>query len=499
MPTIESATTAPPGAATGQPNRRAVLLAMCACVLVAQSLVAAINLAIPRLSASGLHPSPAQLLWIVDSYVIVFAGLLIPAGALGDRCGRKGTLLTGLALFTGGAALCALAPSVPLLLAGRGISGAGAALVMPSTMALLLQVTPAERRPSAVAGWSAMVGVGGILGNAGGALILQHLPWQGLFWAYVPLGAALLGWCARVAPRAARGAAALDVPGSVLLMTGMFALLYGIIEGPGHGWGSGPVLGAFALALVLFAGFTGYGLRTAHPVLDPRLFRLRAVRAGAVGIAAAFFGMFALFYVNAQFLQYVKGYSTLRTGFAILPVAVGMMVVTQRSIGWARRIGGRTTVVAGLLLVAAGLLALSTADAGTPYPLYAVYLLVMAAGCGMAMPSLSHTVVTALPPAKAGVGAGLNAAARELGAALGVAVIGTVLSVRFTDRLPHAPEGASPQRVLADAGPGGARTEVLTAFTDGVTSGYRIAAALVLVLALLVGVGLRGEAPRGGR
>ncbi|WP_431041207.1 MFS transporter [Streptomyces sp. P1-3] len=498
-----STSTAGAAARSATPGgHRAVLLAMCACVLVAQSLVAAINLAIPQLSASDLRPSSAQLLWIVDTYVIVFAGLLIPAGALGDRFGRKGALLTGLALFTGGTALCAAAPSVPLLLAGRGVSGAGAALMMPATMSLLLQVTAPERRAAAVASWSAAVGVGGILGNTGGALILEYLPWQGLFWAYVPLGALLLVWTARVAPRAPRGSAALDVPGSALLVLGLFALLYGIIEGPGRGWGSAPVLGAFGLAAAVLALFVRHGLRAAHPVLDPRLFRLPAVRAGVVGIAATFFGMFALFFVNAQFLQYVKGFSALRAGLGVLPVAIGMMVVTRRSVGWARRIGVRATVTAGLLLVAAGLAALSTADAGTPYPLYAGYLLVMAVGCGMAMPSLSHAVVTALPQAKAGVGSGLNAAARELGAALGVAVIGTALTVRFDAGVPDGPadRADSASHVLAEAdrlGPE-VHARVVSAYTDAVAVGYRFAAAALLVLGLAVAFGLRrtGRAPR---
>ncbi|TVL93214.1 MFS transporter [Streptomyces sp. SAJ15] len=495
-----SAKAPPRSAASGR--HRAVLIAMCACVLVAQSLVAAINLAIPQLSASDLRPSPSQLLWIVDTYVIVFAGLLIPAGALGDRLGRKGVLLAGLSLFTGGAALCALATTVPLLLAGRGVSGAGAALMMPATMSLLLQVTAPERRAAAIAGWSSALAVGGILGNTGGALIIEYLPWQGLFWAYVPLGAALLLWAARVAPRAPRGTANLDAPGSALLILGLFALLYGIIEAPGHGWGSTPVLGAFGLAALLLALFTWHGLRAAQPVLDPRVFRLPAVRAGALGIAAAFFGMFALFYVNAQFLQYVKGFSALQAGIGVLPAAVGMMLVTQRSIGWARRLGTRPTVVTGLLLLAAGLTAMSTADSGTPYPLYAAYMLITATGCGMTMPSLSHSVITALPQTKAGVGSGLNAAARELGAALGIAVIGTALSIRFSDRLPAAlgdnSDSAAQALAAASRLGDGVRREVVSAYTDAVGVGYRIAAVVLVVLATVVAAWLRPPATEAG-
>ncbi|WP_432000248.1 MFS transporter [Streptomyces sioyaensis] len=463
---------APAGARAG---RRSVTAAMCACVLVAQSLVAAMNLAVPKITASGLHPSPAQMLWIVDIYVLVFAGLLIPAGALGDRFGRKGILLTGLGVFGAGALLCALATELPVLLAGRAVAGAGAALLVPATMSVLLHASPPDRRAGAVAAWSTAIGAGGLAGNAGGGLIVQHLPWQGLFWVYVPLALGLLCWVSTAAPRVPRQTAALDLPGSALLVLGAAALLFGVIEGPGRGWFSAPVTGAFALALVVFAVFVRHGLRAAHPVLDPRLFRLPRLRAGSVGIAVTFFGMFALFYVNAQFLQYVKGYSPLRTGGAIVPLAVGMMAVTKYGMRWAQRAGEARAVGTGLALIAAGLLLLSTADAGTPYPLYLVFLLVMSAGAGLAMPTLSHAIVASVPARRSGMGSGLQGAARELGAALGIAVVGTVLSVRFA----------------AGTGEGAA---VATAFTDATALGYRIAAGVVLVLGAAVVAGLRSKA-----
>ncbi|KUL35220.1 MFS transporter [Streptomyces sp. NRRL F-4489] len=452
---------------------------MCACVLVAQSLVAAMNLAIPKIAASGLHPSPAQLLWIVDSYVLVFAGLLIPAGALGDRYGRKGTLLAGLAVFGAGALLSAVAPNLPVLLAGRALSGAGAALLVPATMSVLLYAAPPGRRAAAVAAWSTALGVGGMAGNAGGALILQYLPWQGLFWGYVPLALGLLAWVARSAPRVPRQTAALDAAGSALLVLASLALLFGIIEGPGLGWSSAPVIGAFALALALGAVFVRHGLRSAHPVLDPRLFRLPRLRAGSAGIAVTFFGMFALFFVNAQFLQYVKGYSALRTGFAVVPLAFGMMAVTRYGMRLAQRTGEARTAGAGLLLISTGLLLLSTAGAGTPYLVYLAYLLLMSVGAGLAMPTLSHAIVASVPPHQAGVGSGLQGAARELGAALGIAVVGTVLSVRYA----------------AGTGHGVARA---AAFTDAASLGYRIAAGVVLVVGALVVAGLRTRRSAGG-
>ncbi|WP_432141857.1 MFS transporter [Streptomyces sp. bgisy084] len=469
----------PPASAGRLARRRPVTAAMCACVLVAQSLVAAMNLAIPKIAASALHPAPAQLLWIVDTYVLVFAGLLIPAGALGDRVGRKGVLLTGLGVFAAGALLCAPATTLPVLLAGRALSGAGAALLVPATMSVLLHTAPPDRRAGAVAAWSTAVGIGGLAGNAGGALILQFLPWQGLFWAYVPLALAVLVWVATAAPRIPRQTATLDLPGSALLVLGAAALLFGIIEGPGRGWASTTVTGAFALALVVFALFVRHGLRAAHPVLDPRLFRLPRLLAGSLGIAVTFFGMFALFYVNAQFLQYVKAYSPLQTGCAIAPLALGMMAVTKYGLRWVRRVGEARTVGAGLALIAAGLLLLATADARTPYLCYLAFLLVMAAGAGLAMPTLSHAIVASVPAHRAGMGSGLQGAARELGAALGIAVVGTVLSVRFA------------------AGTGHGATTV-TAFADATALGYRIAAGVVLVVGGAVVWGLRAGA-RAGR
>ncbi|MFJ5951110.1 MFS transporter [Streptomyces noursei] len=475
-------TSAPPPPGGPSPRgagRRSVTAAMCAGVLVAQSLVAAMNLAIPKIAASDLHPTPAQLLWVVDTYVLVFAGLLIPAGALGDRFGRKGTLLTGLAVFGTGALLSALAPTLPVLLAGRAVSGAGAALLVPATMSVLLYASPPDRKATAIAAWSTAMGVGGMAGNSGGALILQFLPWQGLFWGYVPLALILFGWVARSAPRVPRQTAALDLPGSALLVVGSFALLFGIIEGPGLGWGSTPVLGSFALALVLLAVFVRHGLRSAHPVLDPRLFRLPRLRAGSAGIAVGFFGMFALFYVNAQFLQYVKGYSPLRTGFALVPMAFGMMVLTRYGMRLARRIGEARTAGAALVLIATGLLLLATSDAGTPYPRYLAYLLVLAAGAGLAMPTLSHAIVASVPAHQAGMGSGLQGAARELGAALGIAVVGTALSVRYATGTAHGSSAA-------------------VAFADAAALGYRIAAVVVLVVGAAVTVGLRARRPTAG-
>ncbi|MBE3008841.1 MFS transporter [Microbispora sp. NEAU-D428] len=475
--TVVSIGAPPPGAGTARPG--AVLAVMSSCVITAVSLVAAVNLAVPKLAAGPLHPSPSQLLWIVDSYVLVFACLLIPAGAAGDRYGRRRVLLAGLTVYAGGCVVAALAPTVPLLVAGRVVTGVGAALIMPATLSLSLQVAPPERRAHTIAVWTAATGAAGIVGNLAGGLVLQYLPWQGLFWVMAPAALALLALAARLAPRAAAANAAgrLDPAGSAMLVLAFAALLTGIIEGPERGWRDAVVLGAFALAVIGFACFVRHALRAAHPVIDPRVFATREVTAGVLGVTVTFFGLFALFFVNAQYLQYAKGFSPLVTGVAVGPLAVGMLVVSRFSPAVVRRHGARPVVAAGTALLVVGLWLLSYADAAMPYPVYAVVLVVMAAGMGLSMPALSMAILNGLPAASAGAGSGLNGAAREVGSALGVAVFGTVLAARMTAYAP----GVS-LRSLAEQG---TDARLVAAFTHASSDGFRVVAVVVAVFAVI--------------
>jgi EmrB/QacA subfamily drug resistance transporter len=467
---------------------------MSACVVVVVAMVAAINLALPKLSASALRPSSTALLWIVDAYILVFGCLLIPAGALGDRFGRKGVLLAGLSTFAAGCLASAAAPTVAVLLAGRVVTGLGAALVMPATLSLLLQVTPPARKPHAIATWTAATGAAGALGNLGGGLVLQWLPWQGLFLVVAPVAVALAVAVARIAPRGERHPADLDLVGAALLTATVLAVLVGIIEGPEAGWTSPLVLGAFGAGIGLFATFVARSLRVANPLLDPRVFAIRRLRTGAFGVGAVFFGLFALFFVNAQYLQYAKGFSPLVTGVAILPLPLGMVVVSRRSVALATRFGTRAVVTAGMVLVAVGLAGLSFATAGTPYLPYALALVAIAAGMGLSVPSLSTGIMASLPPQRAGMGSGLNSASREIGAALGIAVVGTVMASRFARALPRALDGAgSTSQALRQAHGLGAAVyaDAVHAFTDAMAAGYRVIAAVVLVGAVVVSRQLR--------
>lgn len=482
-----------PPAPTRPSLERSMTVLMSACVVVVVAMVAGINIALPELAGSDLHPSSTGLLWIVDAYILTFGCFLIPAGALADRLGRKGVLLAGLGTFTVGCLASAAAPTVALLLAARAVTGVGAALVMPATLSLLLQVTPLERKPRAIATWSAATGAAGALGNLGGGLILQWLSWQGLFLVVGPLAAVLAVLVARTAPRGERRPAALDPAGAALASGSVFLLLLAIIEGPSRGWTSTFVAGAAVGAVVLGSAFVRHGLRSSSPMLDPRVLTIARLRTGAIGIAAVFFGLFALFFVNAQYLQYAKGFSALTTGVAILPLPIGMILVSRRSIALADRAGVRTVVVGGLVALAAGLAALSFVDATTPYFPYALALLLVAAGMGFSVPSLSSGIVSSLPAEQAGVGSGINSAVREIGAALGVATVGTILASSLRRGLPAAVDReASAFEVISEARRLGSaiESETVRAFTDAMSAGLRVVALVVLVGAVASARGL---------
>jgi EmrB/QacA subfamily drug resistance transporter len=443
-------------------SQRGLLAVMCACVVLVVGMVASVNLAVPMLAASTLHPSASALVWIVDTYVIFFACLVIPGGAAGDRFGRKGVLIAALALFAVGALLSATAPNLAILLVSRAITGVGAAAVLPNTLAVLLHAVPAERANAAIATWAAMTGIGGVVGNVGGGAVLSTGSWRWLFAAAAPIAlalAALVGLHTPVSPRHDRR---LDLLGTVLLVGASVALLLGIVQGPEAGWGSAVVIAGFVGAAVLFVVWALVELKVAHPLLDPRLFRVAGLRSACLGMTAIFFGMFALFYVNASFLQYGKGFSVLHTGLGILPLTVPIILGARHVGRLSQRIGLDATVALAFVFVGCGLLGLSTSDPRTPYAGYAAWLVVVGIGVTLALPTLSAAISRSLPPAQAGVGAGLQATTREFGSALGVAVIGTVLNARSHGH------------------------DVAAEFVSGMDFGLRVIGVTVLVLGALV-------------
>ena len=460
-----------------------VLACTSVCTVLVIGFVASINLAVPMLAASSLHPSSGQLLWIVDAYVALFACLVIPAGAAGDRYGRKGTLLCGLVLFAAGATVSAAANDVVVMLLGRAVTGVGAACVLPNSLALLIHATPAARRTQAIATWAAISSIGGVIGNVGGGALLATGSWRWLFAAVVPIALACAAWVARAAPRTDRHSHDLDPVAAVLLTLATLALLMGIIEAPERGWGDVVVLGGFGTSVVLFGAWAVVELRSRRPLLNPRLFGIPVLRAASVGMLVMFLGSYGLFYLNASLLQYGRGYTPLQAGLGIIPLTVSLPIAGRYVPALVNRIGVAATLAAAFVVTSIGLFGLA-ATVDDPYPLYAFWLLVFGTGLALGVPCLTAEITTALPHEEAGVGAGLQSTTRELGSALGVAVIGTIANSYFLERLPrHLPHTVVD--ALAVVGSGQHRA-VIDAFTSSSATALRIAGLIVLVTGVLV-------------
>ncbi|GAA4543677.1 MFS transporter [Amycolatopsis samaneae] len=460
-----------------------VLACVSACTVLVISLVAAINLAVPMIAASELRPDSAELLWIVDAYIVVFACLVIPGGAAGDRFGRKGMLLTGLVTFAVGAAVSAVSVTVPVMLIGRVLTGLGAALVLPNGLAVLVHATAPERRGRALALWAAVTGVAGIVGNIGGGALMSVGSWRSLFVAIVPIALLCGLWVLLAAPRSGRHSRSLDPAGTALFVAAIVALLVGIIEGPARGWGSAVVLIAFAFSVVLGVLWVVVELRVAHPLLDPRLFRIPLLRSAALGMLVMFFGNFGLFYLNASILQYGRGYSVLQAGLGVFPLTLPVMFGSRYVPELAKRIGVPATLSAAFLATGAGLFGLSTATE-QPYPVYAIWLVVIGVGITLGLPCLTAEITAALPAEQAGVAGGLQSATRELGSALGVAVVGTALTASFTHGLPASVRAHDPvPRTIAEAltAAPAQHAEIVGAFASGAGTALRVASIVTLV------------------
>jgi DHA2 family multidrug resistance protein-like MFS transporter len=412
-------------------RRWAILGVLTLSLVMVVTAVSSLNVAIPSIR-DALDATGTELQWIVDAYALVFAGVLLPAGALGDRFGRKGALQAGLVVFALAALAASLADSAGQLIALRAVLGIGAAFIMPATLSIVVNAFPGHERPRAIAIWAGFAGVGGALGPISSGLLLEHFWWGSVFFLNVVLGVLLLAGSALIVPRSKAPAGhPLDPLGSLLSMVGLAALVFGVIEGPERGWTDALTLGGFAVAIVTIGAFIAWELRTRHPMLDPRLFRYPGFSAGALAITFSFFSMFGLFFLLTQYLQYVKGFSALQAGLSVLPNAVMLMVIAPRSPRLVHRFGVKRVLLAGFLLSAAGFTILAFATPDTPYPMIAIALLCTGAGMAALMPPASQHVIASLPLHQAGVGSAVNDVTREVGGALGIAVIGSVAATVY--------------------------------------------------------------------
>jgi EmrB/QacA subfamily drug resistance transporter len=491
--------TAGGGGTHGGPSIRhgAVLIAVCVALAAVVAAMSSLNVALPDI-ARDTRAGQTQLAWIIDAYSLIFASLLLPAGALGDRYGRRRTLILGLVVFGAGSAVAMTTSGPTELIVLRGILGFGAALVMPATLSTITGTIPAEQRTRAVSTWAAVAGGSAIIGVLCAGLLLEVWNWRSVFGLNVVLAAIALGLALAFVPEsAADDAHRLDVRGALIAAIGTVVMVYSVIEAPTAGWGSARTLLGIASGVALLASFILIELRTTAPLLDPRIFRHRTLAAGSLSILVQFFAFFGFIFIMLQYLQLVRGDSALMSAVGMLPMAVGMMPLARLSPKLVQQLGTRAVCCTGLMLVAVGLTTLSLLNSGSPYWLVAAGLLPLGAGMGAAMTPATSAITGALPAAQQGVGSALNDLSRELGGAVGIAVLGSVLTATYRNHLMLGGEpagvvdAARDSYALAVHTGGPVLASATNAFTHGVHTALLTAAGTVTAAAAAVALLMR--------
>lgn len=406
------------------------LAVLCLSLVLIVAGNASLNVALPDIQ-ERLGSTPSGLQWIVDIYALVFAGLLLPAGALADRFGRKTALQGGLVVFALAAFAASFGTETWHLLAARAVMGIGAAFIMPGTLSILSNLfrDPAEKR-KAISLWAGFAGLGGALGTVLSGLLLERFTWAATFLINAPIAIIALVAGLKLLPNSSDPREArLDPRGALLSMAGLAVLLFAVIEAPNHGWLSPETLVLFGLAVVLLVTFVWWELRCDHPMLDVRLFQNRSFAIGSSTITLQYMAMFGLYFALAQYLQLAHGYTALATAFIGLPIGIFAMIgapVSARTVG---RYGPRRVVGSGLLVSAAGLLVLALTASPTASVLVIIAgFSLVGLGNGQTTAPSTTLIMGSVPRAKSGVGSAVNDLSRELGGALGVAVLGSVIS-----------------------------------------------------------------------
>jgi EmrB/QacA subfamily drug resistance transporter len=418
-----------------------------------------LNVALPSIE-SDLGASASQMQWIVDSYTLVFAGLLLTAGSLGDRFGRRRSLITGLSIFGLASIWSALAPDASSLIASRALMGVGGAFVMPATLSIITNVFPAEERAKAISVWAAVAGLGIAIGPIAGGWLIEHFSWSSVFYVNVPVIALALAGQLVVPESRDPEESRLDPFGALLSMAGLTTLVWGVIEAPSRGWTDGLVLGDLALAGALLAAFAAWELRFPSPMLDIRLFRIRAFSGASVAMSLVFFSLLGTIFMLTQYLQLVLDYDALGAGLRTAPIAVGLIVGAPLSTKLVGRFGARAVVTTGMLIVSSGLLVLSTAGAGSGYGIVAAAIVIMGFGMGTTMAPATESIMSSLPLAHAGVGSAMNDTTRMVGGSLGVAILGSVLNSSYASSMEPATQGLPQSAADAAGGSIGGATAV---------------------------------------
>jgi EmrB/QacA subfamily drug resistance transporter len=461
-----------------------------------------LNVALPTIREK-LDASSSQLQWIVDSYLLVFAGLLLAAGSLGDRFGRKRTLFVGLGIFGAGSLLAAISSGSTELIASRALMGVGAAAIMPTTLSIITNIFPKHERPKAIAVWAAVAGMGIAIGPISGGWLIEHFAWSSIFLVNLPVVVGCLIAGAVLIPESHDPESPrLDLPGIGLSVSGLTAIVWGLIEASERGWTSTTILAAFAAGAAILGALVAWELRAKQPILDVTMFRNLRFSAASISITFVFFALMGVMYFLTTYLQSVMGYSALQAGVRMLPIAIGLILASRLSVALTARLGTKLVVAGGLTVVAFALGAFTSVDVTTEY-YWRVFgaLSLMGVGMGLAMAPATDAIMGSLPKAKAGIGSAMNDVVREVGGTLGVAVLGSVVSTTYatgidgaTSALPHgAAEAASDSvagahEVAAHMGEGAGAKLIAVAdqsFIDAITTAASIAAGVAVLGALL--------------
>lgn len=492
------------------PKRLRLILAVVSLALMmVVSAVSGLNVALPEL-ARDTQATQTELQWIVDAYTVTFAGLLFIFGAFGDRYGRRLLLISGLIIFGSAAAIALFTTSPDHLIVIRAAMGIGAAAVMPTTLSIITTSFPIEKRGSAVGLWVGVAGGGAVLGLLMSGILLEFFSWNSFFALNVVLAIlALIGTIAVIPNSIDAHPPTVDLFGGVLSLVAIGGIVFGFIEGPDAGWLSIQSLGAITLGVIAAIAFVLWSLRQEHPLLDPRLFKLRGFGTGSASNMIQFFAAFGFFFIMLQYLQFVIGLSPLMAALAILPMVIVLIPTARNTPKLSTKIGYNKVGSTGLVLMAIAFLIFSRISVDLQYWQLLAGLIVFGLGMGFAAAPATTAITSSLPASKQGVASAMNDAAREVGSALGIAILGSVLNssyrngmVDITEKLPaqaaEAAQGsvAAAQALGAQLGPQ-AQLLVDTANASFVTGASQalLVAAVVLVFG---GIFVFIRAPRKG-
>jgi EmrB/QacA subfamily drug resistance transporter len=483
------------------PKRWLILAVMSLGTLIVFLDLTVVNTALPAIS-QDLGASTSDLQWVVDAYVLVLAGMLMLAGSIGDRYGRKRWMTGGLLFFALGSVVGAMSTSVEMLIAGRAIQGLGAAFVLPATLSIVTNTFDRNERGKAIAIWTAVGGIGIGLGPAVGGYMIDRWDWAAAFWIHLPvIAVALIGQTVVKESRDPRHVG-LDIPGAITATLGISTLVFGIIQGGEAGWTSPLILASFALSAILLASFVAIERRATYPMLPLRFFRNRDFTGSVLVIGIMFFAGPATFFFLTQFFQLIQGRDPFEAGLLILPNAAAIVVASAMAPPLTEKLGPRRIVMisVSIMAVAAALFAGVQADWSAAREIGTIML--FGFGFGLGMPALTDSIMAAVPVEDAGVGSAVNDVSRELGSALGIAVLGSFISAIYRNNVDESLGGTVDEGVVetakeglgvlagrsAELAPETAQTAfggASEAFVDAMNSGFWLSAG-VLASAVVV-------------